>query len=68
LRWGVIGSQAIFDRELFFMQNILRLLILAAITVEALAACGGGSSSTNATPTPVMGVATPKTVSAVTAN
>jgi len=51
------------------MKSMLRLLLLAVIATQVLAGCGGGSSSTtNSTPTPVAGVATPKAVSVVTAN
>ncbi len=48
-----------------------RLVLLAAVAMAfQLAACGGGSSSTGATASTasVTGVATPKTVSVVTAN
>jgi len=47
------------------------LTVLAALLALQLAACGGGSSSSPsgaATPTAAKGVATPKSVSVVTAN
>lgn len=50
------------------MKCLLRFVLLAAVVAEVLAACGGGSSSANSTPTQVTGVATPKAVSVVTAN
>ena len=50
------------------MKSILHFLFVAAFAAGTLAACGGGGSSANSTPAPVTGVATPKAVSAVTAN
>jgi len=47
---------------------MLRAFLVAALAAGFLAACGGGSSSSNSTPSQVTGVATPKAVSAVTAN
>lgn len=60
------------------MNNILRLLVSAAIAANVLAGCSGSSKATApvaTTPPPavtppakVTGIATPKTVSVVTAN
>lgn len=51
------------------MKRVWGFLVLAAIAAEVLCACGGGSSaSTDTAPAKVTGVATPKSVSVVTAN
>jgi len=50
------------------MKSMLRTFLVATFAAGVLAACGGGSSNSNSTPTQITGVATPQAVSAVTAN
>jgi len=53
------------------MHFLLRLCLPCFALAATLAACGGGSSSStgnSSTPAQVTGIATPKTVSVVTAN
>jgi hypothetical protein len=59
------------------MKSTLRFLLLAVITAEVVAGCGGDSSAATSnstpvastpTPTAITGVSTPHTVSVVTAN